>query len=59
MVERVEVATPVRDPEHQQRLSEILELTLGHPERWELRPDGSYVRGSDVIAAAPAHAEAR
>jgi polyphosphate kinase len=49
MVERVEVATPVRDPEHQQRLSEILDLTLTHPERWELRADGTYSRGGEVI----------
>jgi polyphosphate kinase len=54
MVERVEVAAPVRDPEHQRRLSEILELTLSHPERWELRPDGTYVRGDEVTGRAAA-----
>ena len=57
MIERVEVATPVRDPEHQQRLSEILEHTLAHPDRWELRPDGTYVRGSEVIGALEPAAE--
>ena len=54
MVERVEVAAPIRDPEHQRRLSEILELTLSHPERWELRPDGTYVRGDEVTGRAAA-----
>jgi polyphosphate kinase len=51
MMERVEVATPVRDPDHQRRLSEILELTLRHPDAWELRPDGTYVRRGEVIGA--------
>jgi polyphosphate kinase len=54
MIERVEVAAPVRDPEHQQRLSEILELTLRHPEAWELRPDGTYLRGGEIIGRAVA-----
>lgn len=49
MIERIEVAAPVRDPEHQAKLSAILETTLRHPEAWELRADGCYVRGEDVI----------
>jgi len=51
MRERVEIVTPVRDPEHCARLDRILEETLNHPETWTLRSDGAYVRGNDVIAA--------
>lgn len=52
LVERVEVATPVRDPEHRRQLSRILDETLGHPEAWQLRGDGSYVRGAELITGA-------
>ncbi|HUH12440.1 MAG TPA: polyphosphate kinase 1, partial [Longimicrobiales bacterium] len=49
MRERVEVATPVRDPEHRRRLSAILDQALEHPDSWEIRSDGTYVRAGDVI----------
>ena len=57
MVERVEVATPVRDPDHQRRLSEILDVTLHHPEAWTLRADGTYLRAGELIGAVGAVAE--
>jgi polyphosphate kinase len=41
---RVEVACPVRDPEHRRRLDEILQEQLGHPRAWELGSDGTYYR---------------
>ncbi|HSJ13408.1 MAG TPA: polyphosphate kinase 1 [Longimicrobiales bacterium] len=49
MVERIEVATPVRDPDHQRRLADILDETLAHPDGWLLRPDGTYLRDGRVI----------
>ncbi len=39
---RVEVAAPVRDPEHRARLDEILRSQLEHPRAWELGTDGTY-----------------
>lgn len=41
---RVEVITPVRDPEHRARLDEIMVENLADPTAWQLQPDGSYVR---------------
>ncbi|HXF96476.1 MAG TPA: polyphosphate kinase 1, partial [Gemmatimonadales bacterium] len=48
---RVEVVTPVLDPGCRQRLDEILEAELSHPDAWELRSDGSYVRRSAGAAS--------
>ncbi|MEX1182285.1 MAG: polyphosphate kinase 1 [Gemmatimonadota bacterium] len=53
MSERVEVVTPVRDPEHMQRLSAILDETLNHPDTWLLRPDGTYARDGQLIGHVP------
>jgi polyphosphate kinase len=47
--ERVEIVAPVRDPSHRARLDRMLQDTLYHPDTWVLRPDGTYVRGSEVI----------
>jgi polyphosphate kinase len=42
---RVEVVTPVEDPEAQARLARIIEVMLADDRRsWQLRPDGSWVR---------------
>ncbi|HUF49290.1 MAG TPA: polyphosphate kinase 1 [Longimicrobiales bacterium] len=46
---RVEVVTPVLDPRHCAELDHMLEYVLHHPDSWELCPDGSYVRGEEVI----------
>lgn len=56
MRERVEIITPVRDPEHRARLNGILQETLHHPDTWVLQADGMYVRAGDVIGAVPAAA---
>jgi polyphosphate kinase len=39
---RVEVAVPVREPEHRARLDEILARELERPDLWELGADGTY-----------------
>jgi len=49
MRERVEIVTPVLDPDHRARLDGILEETLHHPETWTLRGDGAYEQGVQVI----------
>ncbi|HEU5170703.1 MAG TPA: polyphosphate kinase 1 [Gemmatimonadales bacterium] len=41
---RVEVVTPVRDPENRRRLDQILTADLENPTAWELRSDGTYER---------------
>jgi polyphosphate kinase len=46
---RIEVVTAVRDPRHCETLNEILENYFNDPNVWELRPDGSYVRGKEVV----------
>lgn len=56
---RVEVVTPVRDPGCTRRLDEILRTELDDPTAWELRPDGSYHRRSDVAFGAGAGAQER
>jgi polyphosphate kinase len=57
MRERVEIITPVSDPEHCARLDGILQETLSHPDTWVLQSDGTYVRGGTVIGpAAEVHA---
>ena len=56
---RVEVVTPIRDPELRATLDKIMDSTINHPDAWELQPDGSYMRGDDVVGPAhrqPAHA---
>jgi polyphosphate kinase len=47
---RVEVITPVYDASIRDRVDSMLDDVLQHPDAWELRPDGSYVRGSEVVA---------
>ncbi|MGH7476984.1 MAG: polyphosphate kinase 1 [Longimicrobiales bacterium] len=47
--ERIELVTPVRDPEHREALGRVLHETLNHPDAWQLRSDGTYVRRDDVI----------
>ncbi|MGH7483931.1 MAG: polyphosphate kinase 1, partial [Longimicrobiales bacterium] len=47
--ERIEVITPVLDAEHCARLAAMLEETLNHPDAWQIRGDGSYVRGQQVV----------
>jgi polyphosphate kinase len=42
---RIEVVTPVTDPEACRRLAHILDQELSDPEAWHLRPDGGYYRG--------------
>jgi polyphosphate kinase len=42
---RVEAVTPIHDPDIQQRLRHVLDLSLAdNYNAWELQPDGSYVR---------------
>ena len=48
---RVEVITPVRAEEHRATLDRILDDVLNDPDAWTLRPDGSYVRGEEVVPA--------
>ncbi|HEY0809785.1 MAG TPA: polyphosphate kinase 1, partial [Longimicrobiales bacterium] len=55
---RVEVVTPIRDPHHRAILDELLDSYLSDPDVWRLRPDGSYVRGSQVVGAPAKTAEA-
>ncbi|CAN5768988.1 hypothetical protein BH23GEM10_BH23GEM10_01160 [soil metagenome] len=47
---RVEVATPVVEPDHCAVLDEMLDHVLQHPDAWELTGDGTLVRGSNVVA---------
>ena len=47
--ERVEVVAPIQQADHQKELDEFLTETLNARRAWELRADGSYVRGSEVI----------
>ncbi len=54
LTRRVEVAVPIRLPEHRERLKGILDALLGNPEAWELRPDGSHVRGDEKVGGAAA-----
>jgi polyphosphate kinase len=44
---RVEVVTPVDDPQARARLDRILDVQLGDPSAWTLQPDGSYARGPE------------
>lgn len=49
---RVEVVTPVRDPQHQETVSRILSADLANPDGWILQPDGTYVQGAGRPARA-------
>lgn len=49
LVRRVELAAPIRDPEHQKVLIGMLDEVLTHPDAWELRSDGAWVRGDEVV----------
>lgn len=51
---RVEVITPVRHAPLKERLSDILEDVLYHDDVWLLRPDGSHIRGDEVVGGAAA-----
>ncbi|HET7274954.1 MAG TPA: polyphosphate kinase 1 [Longimicrobiaceae bacterium] len=42
---RIEVAAPVRTPEHRSRLDDLLNDGLNAPRGWELQSDGSYRQG--------------
>jgi polyphosphate kinase len=46
---RIEVITKVRDPRHCATLSNLLDDYLNDPTAWELRADGSFVRGDQVV----------
>jgi polyphosphate kinase len=49
---RVEVITPIRNPEHRAVLDDLLESYLNDPEVWHLQPDGSHVRNGEVVGSA-------
>lgn len=55
LLRRVEVVTPVDEPEHRAELDRMLTHILEHPEAWELRADGAYVRGDEVIGGVGSH----
>jgi polyphosphate kinase len=48
---RVEVITPIRNPEHRATLDQTLDSYLHDPDVWRLRPDGSYVRGNQHVGS--------
>jgi polyphosphate kinase len=48
---RVEVITPIRNPEHRATLDKTLDSYLQDPDVWRLRPDGSYVRGNQHVGS--------
>jgi polyphosphate kinase len=48
---RVEVVTPIRDPDHRAQLDEILTGNLTNPSAWELQPDGTYIVRGDPAPA--------
>ncbi len=49
---RVEVVTPIHDPDACRRLDEILEIELADPSAWTLQPDGSYSQSGEAVSAA-------
>jgi len=55
LLRRVEVVTPVDEPEHRAELDRMLTTILEHPQAWELRADGAYVRGDEVIGGVGPH----
>jgi polyphosphate kinase len=52
---RIEVVTPVEDPEARRRIDEIFELELSDEDAWELRRDGSYVQRGGASGRAQEH----
>lgn len=46
---RVEVVTPIRDPQHREVLDQLLLSYLQDPDAWHLMPDGSYVRRDERV----------
>ena len=46
---RVELAAPIRNVEHRRTLMGMLDEILSHPAAWELRSDGAWVRGDEVV----------
>lgn len=54
--ERIEVITSVSRPEHHALLDRLLDETLNDPAAWQLRADGAYVRGADVVGRHDAEA---
>lgn len=46
---RVEVITPIRDPQFRGVLDEMLDSYLQDPNAWRLSPDGSYVRNDEHV----------
>jgi polyphosphate kinase len=53
MSERIEVAAPVTDTDHQKRLDTILETTLNDAGAWHLQSNGEYVRGTEGTDRTP------
>ncbi|HET7232981.1 MAG TPA: polyphosphate kinase 1 [Longimicrobium sp.] len=51
---RVEVACPVRAPDHRARLDAILHVQLEHPRAWELGSDGTYYQRPERAPRDPA-----
>ncbi|MBI1335634.1 MAG: polyphosphate kinase 1 [Phycisphaera sp.] len=57
---RVECITPIYSPVHQQRLRQILNISLGdYRQAWEMQPDGGYVQRKPDQAPADALPEAK
>ncbi len=56
---RVEVITPVGDPDLQARLDRILEIQLDDPLAWELHSDGSYTRRPIPVGVDPVSSQER
>ncbi|MDX2147536.1 MAG: polyphosphate kinase 1 [Planctomycetota bacterium] len=55
---RMEVITPVRDPDARARLKRIIDVNLADARKaWKLNPDGTYVRRTPPPDAAPDSAE--
>lgn len=46
---RVELITPIRDPDHRKTIDELLDSYLNDPNVWHLEPDGSYVRNGERV----------
>jgi polyphosphate kinase len=49
LARRVELAAPIRNLEHRRVLMGMLDEVLTHPAAWELRSDGAWVRGDEVV----------
>ena len=46
---RVEVITPIREPEHRAVLDEVLDTYVNDPEVWHMQDDGSFQRNGEVV----------